>query len=98
MVPVPLGALQVFAYRRVLALRPEEHPIQDFAPAIPQMFNVARRLAVPEEPVVSPTPVQVEIRKRVRAPFFPSSLFIKLTQIPRTLSRSKHVSVLPSFL
>ena len=79
MVPVLLGALQVFVYRRVLALRQEEHPIQDFAPAIPQMSNVARRLVVPEEPVVSPTPVQVEIRKRVRTSFSPSSLFIELT-------------------
>jgi hypothetical protein len=67
MVLAPLGALRVFVYRRVLVLRLEEHPTQDFAPAIPQMFNVARRPAVQEEPVVSPTPVQVDIRKRVRA-------------------------------
>jgi len=79
MVPAPLGALQVFVYRRVLALRPEEHPIQDFALAIPQMFNVARRLAVREEPVVSLTPVQVEIRKRVRTSSPPSSVLVKLT-------------------
>lgn len=67
MVLVPLGALQVFVYRRALALRLEEHPTQDFAPTIQQMFNVAQRPVVQEEPVASPTPVQVEIRKPVRA-------------------------------
>jgi len=98
MVLVPPGAPQVFVYRRVLALRPEEHPTEDFASVIPPMFNAARRLAVPGpgEPVGSLTPVQVDIRKRVRNFLSPGSLFIELTEIPRTLSRSEHVPVLPS--
>ena len=51
----------------------------DFAPTIRQMFNVAQRLAEQAGSVVSPTPVQVEIRKRVWTLFSPKFNFIGLT-------------------